>query len=158
MLNDLRYAFRQLLKNPGFTAAAILTLALGIGACSAIFSVVNGVLLRSLDYPTADRIVVLREAQPPQFPEFSTAPPNYIDWTKQAKSFEQIAAYTAAQMNLTGEGEPKRLIALRATVNYFSVYGIQPQLGRWYSAEEDAPGKNHVVVLSYQFWQRVFGG
>ncbi|MFL6538784.1 MAG: ABC transporter permease, partial [Chthoniobacterales bacterium] len=107
---------------------------------------------------TADRIVVLREAQPPQFPEFSTAPPNYIDWTKQAKSFEQIAAYTGAQMNLTGEGEPKRLIALRATANYFSVYGIQPQLGRWYSAEEDAPGKNHVVVLSYQFWQRVFGG
>ncbi|MFL6541535.1 MAG: ABC transporter permease [Chthoniobacterales bacterium] len=158
MITDLRYALRQLLKNPGFTAAAILTLALGIGACSAIFSVVNGVLLRPLDYPTADRIVVLREAQPPQFPEFSTAPPNYIDWTKQAKSFEQIAAYTGAQMNLTGEGEPKRLIALRATANYFSVYGIQPQLGRWYSAEEDAPGKNHVVVLSYQFWQRVFGG
>lgn len=158
MMADLRYALRQLVQNPGFTAAAILTLALGIGACSVIFSVVNGVLLRPLDYPTADRIVIIREAQPPKFPEFSTAPANYIDWTRQAKSFEQIAAYTGAQMNLTGEGEPQRLLALRATANYFNIYGIQPQLGRWYSAEEDAPGKNHVVVLSYSFWQRVFGG
>ncbi|MFL6594806.1 MAG: ABC transporter permease [Chthoniobacterales bacterium] len=158
MLNDLRYAFRQLFKSPGFTVVAILTLALGIGACSAIFSVVNGVLLRPLDYPNADRVVVLREAQPPQFPEFSTAPPNYIDWTKQAKSFEQIAAYGGAQMNLTGEGEPQRLIGQRTTANYFDVYGVKPVLGRWYSAEEDSPGKDHVVVLSYPFWQRVFGG
>ncbi|MDQ2919584.1 MAG: ABC transporter permease, partial [Verrucomicrobiota bacterium] len=93
MMTDIRYAFRQLLKNPGFTIVAILTLALGIGACSAIFSVVDGVLLRPLDYPNADRLVVIRESQLPQFPEFSTAPPNYIDWTKQAKSFEGIAAY-----------------------------------------------------------------
>jgi putative ABC transport system permease protein len=158
MMNDLRYAFRQLVKNPGFTVVAILTLALGIGACSAIFSVVNGVLLRPLDYPNADRIVIIREAQPPEFPEFSTAPPNYIDWTKQAKSFEQIAAYGGAQMNLTGEGEPQRLIGQRATANYFTVYGIKPLVGRWFSAEEDSPGKNHVVVLSQPFWQRVFGG
>jgi putative ABC transport system permease protein len=158
MMNDLRYAFRQLIKSPGFTAIAILTLALGIGACSAIFSVVNGVLLRPLDYPNADRIAVIREAQPPQFPEFSTAPPNYIDWTKQAKSFEQIAAYSGAQMNLTGEGEPQRLIGQRATANFFAIYGVQPLLGRWFSGEEDAPGKNHVVVLSQPFWQRVFGG
>ena len=158
MMTDLRYAFRQLVKNPGFTAVAILTLALGIGACSVIFSVVNGVLLRPLDYPTADRLVVLRESQPPQFPEFSTAPANYIDWTKQAKSFEQIAACGSAQMNLTGEGEPQRLLGLRATANYFDVYGIKPQIGRWFSAAEDAPGKNQVVVLSYPFWQRVFGG
>lgn len=158
MMTDLRYALRQLVKNPGFTAVAILTLALGIGACSAIFSVVNGVLLRPLDYPNADRLVVVRESQPPQFPEFSTAPPNYIDWTKQAKSFEGIAAYDGAQLNLTGEGEPQRLIGQRATANYFEVYGVEPQLGRWFLAEEDAPGKNHVVVLSYPFWQRVFGG
>ncbi|MGZ5003037.1 MAG: ABC transporter permease, partial [Chthoniobacterales bacterium] len=158
MMTDLRYALRQLVKNPGFTAVAILTLALGIGACSAIFSVVNGVLLRPLDYPNADRIVVIREAQPPQFPEFSTAPPNYIDWTKQAKSFEQIAAYGGAQMNLTGEGEPQRLIGQRATSNFFAVYGVQPLVGRWFSAEEDAVGKNHVAVLSQPFWQRVFGG
>ncbi len=158
MMTDLRYAFRQLVKNPGFTAVAILTLALGIGACSAIFSVVNGVLLQPLNYPNAGRLVVLRESQPPQFPEFSTAPANYIDWTKQAKSFEQITAYTGAQLNLTGDGEPQRLLGLRATANYFDVYGIKPQLGRWFSAEEDAVGKNHVVVLSYPFWQRVFGG
>jgi putative ABC transport system permease protein len=157
-MNDLRYAFRQLVGSPGFTAIAILTLALGIGACSAIFSVVNGVLLRPLDYPNADRLVVIRESHPPEFPEFSTAPPNYIDWTKQAKSFEGIAAYGGAQLNLTGEGEPQRLIGQRATANYFDVYGVKPLLGRWFSAEEDAPGKNHVVVLSYPFWQRVFGG
>src|SRR3954467_4639000 len=108
MITDLRYALRQLLKNPGFTAAAILTLALGIGACSAIFSVVNGVLLRPLDYPNADRIVVIREAQPPQFPEFSTASPNYIDWTKQAKSFEQIAAYGGGEMVWADRGLRRR--------------------------------------------------
>ncbi len=157
-MTDLRYALRQLLKNPGFTVVAILTLALGIGACSAIFSVVNGVLLRPLDYPNADRIVVIRESQPPEFPEFSTAPPNYIDWTQQAKSFEGITAYTNAQLNLTGEGEPQRLTGMRATANYFDVYGVKPFLGRWFSAEEDARGKNHVVILSHSFWQRVFGG
>ncbi len=157
-MTDLRYALRQLLKNPGFTVVAILTLALGIGACSAIFSVVNGVLLRPLDYPNADRLVVIRETNLPQFPEFSIAPPNYIDWTKQAQSFQGIAAVARAQLNLTGEGEPQRLSALRATANYFDVYGVKPLLGRWFSAEEDAPGKNHVVVLSQPFWQRVFGG
>ena len=157
-MNDLRFAFRQLFKNPAFTLIAVCTLAIGIGACSAIFSVVNNVLLRPLDYPNADRLVILREAQPPQFPEFSTAPANYVDWTKQAKSFEQIAAIGGAQMNLTGEGEPQRLIGVRATANYFDVYGIKPLLGRWFSAEEDAPGKNHVVVLSQPFWKRVFGG
>src|SRR3954468_12777471 len=105
MMNDLRYAIRQLYKNPGFTAVAILTLALGIGACSAIFSVVNGVLLRPLDYPNADRLVVIRETQLPQFPEFSVAPPNYVDWTRQAKSFSGMTASRGDQINLTGEGE-----------------------------------------------------
>src|SRR4051794_13729492 len=157
-MNDLRYALRQLIKTPSFTIVAILTLALGIGACTAIFSVVNTILLRPLDYPNADRLVTIRENQLPKFPEFSVSPPNYVDWQKQTNSYEHLAAYTGATLNLTGEGEPQRLIGVKATAHYFDVYGVKPILGRMLLPEEDAVGKNHVVVLSYGFWQRVFGG
>jgi putative ABC transport system permease protein len=157
MLNDLRYALRQLIKAPSFTIVAILTLALGIGACTAIFSVVNTVLLSAL-YPDPDRIVAIRETNLPQFPEFSASPPNFIDWQKQAKSYEYLAAYGGASLNLTGEGEPQRLVGVKATAHYFDVFGVKPILGRILLPEEDAIGKNHVVVLSYGFWQRVFGG
>jgi putative ABC transport system permease protein len=158
MLNDLRYALRQLVKAPSFTIVAILTLALGIGACTAIFSVVNVVLLRPLDYPQPDRIVNIRETNLPQFPEFSVSPPNYIDWEKQTKSYEYLAAYSGARVNLTGDGEPQQLLGVKATAHYFDVFGVKPVLGRMLLPEEDAQGKNHVVVLSYPFWQRVFGG
>jgi len=158
MLNDLRYALRQLIKAPGFTAVAILTLALGIGACTAIFSVVNVVLLRPLDYPEPDRVVNIRETQLPKFPEFSVSPPNYLDWEKQTKSYEYLAAYTGSRVNLTGDGEPQQLIGIKATAHYFDVFGVKPALGRMFLPEEDAQGKNHVVVLSHGFWQRVFGG
>src|SRR5256714_15678540 len=114
MLNDFRYALRQLIKAPSFTFVAILTLALGIGACTAIFSVVNTVLLRPLDCPDPGRIVVIRETQLPKFPEFSVAPPNYLDWEKQAKSYEYLAAYCGATLILTGEGDPQRLLGIRA--------------------------------------------
>jgi putative ABC transport system permease protein len=158
MIQDFRYALRQLIKAPSFTLVAILTLALGIGACTAIFSVVNTVLLRPLDYPDPDRLVIIRETQLPKFPEFSVSPPNFLDWQKQAKSYEHLAATTGASLNLTGEGEPQRLIGVKATAHYFDVYGVKPILGRMLLPEEDAVGKNHVVVLSYGFWQRVFGG
>jgi len=158
MLNDLRYALRQLIKAPSFTIVAILTLALGIGACTAIFSVVKTVLLSPLDYPDPDRLVIIRETNLPQFPEFSVSPPNFIDWQKQAKSYENLGAAASASLNLTGEGEPQRLIGVAVTAHYFDVYGIKPLLGRLLLPEEDAPGKNHVLVLSHGFWQRVFGG
>ncbi|MFZ1218896.1 MAG: ABC transporter permease, partial [Chthoniobacterales bacterium] len=158
MLNDFRYALRQLIKARSFTFVAIITLALGIGACTAIFSVVNTVLLRPLDNPEPDRIVIIRETQLPQFPEFSVSPPNYLDWEKQTKSYEHLAAYSGATLNMTGDGEPQRLVAIKATGHYFEVMGIKPVLGRMLLPEEDAPGKNHVVVLSHGFWQRVFGG
>lgn len=158
MINDLRYAFRQLIKSPGFAAVTILTLALGIGACTAIFSVVNTVLLRPLEYPDPARLVVIRETQLPDFPEFSVSPPNYLDWEKQTKSYENLAAYAGSRINLTGDGEPQQLVGVKATAHYFDVYGVKPALGRTFLPEEDAPGKNHVVVLSYPFWQRVFGG
>jgi putative ABC transport system permease protein len=158
MINDLRYALRQLIKSPGFAAVTILTLALGIGACTAIFSVVNAVLLRPLDYPDPARLVIIRETNLPDFPEFSVSPPNYLDWEKQTKSYEYLAAYSGSRINLTGDGEPQQLVGIKATAHYFDVYGIKPALGRTFLPEEDAPGKNHVVVLSYPFWQRVFGG
>ena len=158
MLNEIRYALRQLVKAPSFTAVAIITLALGIGACTAIFSVVNTVLLRPLDNPDPDRIVIIRETQLPQFPEFAVSPPNYLDWEKQAKSYEHLAAYSGSALNMTGDGEPQRLVGIKVTAHYFEVMGIKPVLGRMLLPEEDAPGKNHVVVLSHGFWQRVFGG
>src|SRR5436190_5942916 len=158
MLQDFRYALRQLIKAPSFTFVAILTLALGIGACTAISSVVNTVLLRPLDFPDPDRIVTIRETQLPQFPEFSVSPPNYLDWEKQTKSYQYLAAYSGATLNLTGEGEPQRLVGVKATAHYFDAYGVKPILGRMLLPEEDSPGKNHVVVLSHGFWQRVFGG
>ena len=94
----------------------------------------------------------------PQFPEFTVSPPNFLDWEKQTKSYEKLAAYSGAGLNLTGEGEPERLVGVKATAQYFDVYGVKPVLGRTFLPEEDAPGKNKVVVLSYAFWQRVFGG
>ena len=158
MLSDLRFALRQLAKAPGFTAVALLTLALGIGACTAIFSVVNGVLLRPLDYPQPEQLAILRETNLPEFSEFSVSPPNFLDWEKQLKSFRHLAAAAGAPLNLTGDGEPQRLIGVKATAHYFEVYGVQPVLGRTFLPEEDAPGKDKVVVLSHPLWQRVFGG
>jgi predicted permease len=155
---DIRFAMRSLRKSPGFTAVAVLTLALGSGACTAIFSVVNGVLLRPLDYPEPERLVVLREQQLPGFREFSLSPPNYRDWEDELKSFERIAAYAGAALNLTGSGEPQRLNAVRATGHYFDVFRIRPTLGRTFLPDDDIPGKDKVVVLSHPFWQRVYGG
>ncbi len=155
---DLKFALRQLLKSPGFTFTAILTLALGIGACTAIFSVVNGVLLRPLDYPAPERLMVLKETQLPEFPEFSIAPPNYLDWEKQLKSFESIAAFNGASLNLTGDGEPQRLIGVKATGRYFETYGVKPVIGRTFGPEEDTPGKDRVAVISYGLWQRIYAG
>src|SRR5437763_13337877 len=107
MLNDFRYALRQLIKAPSFTIVAIITLALGIGACTAIFSVVNVVLLRPLDYREPDRIVAIRETNLPKFPEFSVSPPNYLDWEKQTKSHAHLAAYTGSRGNQPGSGHPQ---------------------------------------------------
>ena len=157
-MHDLKFALRQLTKSPGFTAIAVLTLALGIGACTAIFSVVNGVLLRPLDYAQPDRIVVIRESAPPEFPEFSVSPPNFLDWERQAKSFASIAAVSSTSLNLAGDGEPQRLTGIKVTAHYFDVYGVRAALGRTFLPEEDAPGKNHVIVLSYPCWQRLFAG
>ncbi|HWA87462.1 MAG TPA: ABC transporter permease [Opitutus sp.] len=156
-MRDLRYAVRQLAKAPGFTAVAVLTLALGIGACTAIFSVVNSVLLRPLPYPESDRLVVVIETKLPEIPQFSVAPGNYFDWRERTTSFEQLAAVREFSYSLTGAGEPVRLEARRVTPNYFATLRIRPAIGRDFTAEE-AAAKSNVAILSHGFWQRQFGG
>ena len=161
MLNDLRFAFRQLLKNPGFTAVAVLTLALGIGANTAIFSVVNAVLLKALPYREPDRIVMLWTDNPSfnlGLHELPPAPPDLLDWRSQAHSFEQIAAFRTRLADLSEQGDPERVGGVQATANLFSLLGAQPMFGRVFSTDEEQPGRDKVVVISHGLWQRRFGG
>ena len=157
MLSDLRLALRQMGKSPGQALAIILVLALGIGANTALFSVVFGVILRPLPYPQPERIVNFGETNLPQFPRFSLSPPNYLDFAK-AKSFESVAAVQNQSFNLLGREEPVRIAGAKVSPDFFRVYGTQPLLGRWLLPEEDAEGKDNTVVLTYGIWQRVFGG
>jgi putative ABC transport system permease protein len=155
---DLRYGLRMLVRNPGFTIVAVIALALGIGANSAIFSVVNTVLLRPLPYKNPDALVVVWDEQTHLgFPKDTPSPANFLDWREQNTVFEGMAATNERSFNLTGAGEPERLDGLRVSANLFSLLGVEPQLGRTFTAEEDKPG-SRVVILSYSVWQRRFGG
>jgi predicted permease len=158
-MNDLRFAVRQLRKSAGFTTVALLTLAMGIGACTAIFSVVNGVLLRPLGFPEPGRVMVIRETFLPRLPEFSVASGKYFEWQKQASSWESLAALGGGSYNLTGgTGEPVRLVAMRLTASTLPTFRVAPALGRNFSPEEDVPGKDNVAILSHGLWVRQFGG
>jgi len=154
---DVRYGTRMLLKNPGITSIVILALALGIGANTAIFSVLNAVLLRPLPYQHSDQLVFLNEKSP-VLDEMSISYPNFLDWRAQNNSFERIAVYNDASYNLTGLGEAQRLIAAQASADLFPVLRVNAALGRVYTNEEDKPGAAPVVVLSNGLWQRRFGG
>jgi putative ABC transport system permease protein len=154
---DLRYGARMLLKNPGVTAIAVITLALGIGANTAIFSVLNTVMLRPLPYQSPDRLVSLW-AKTPDHGRWRTTPANFLDWKKQNTSFAELAAFSASTMTLTGAGEPEQLMGTRAGAGYFPVVGVEPLLGRAFLAEEYQAGKGRVVLLGHAFWQRRFGG
>lgn len=156
-LQDIRFAFRRFRKDPAFIAVTIVTLALGIGATSAIFSVVNGVLLRPLPFPHSDRVVLLME-QTKQFPRLSVSYQNFADWRGQAQSYESIAAVRNAVVTLSGSGEPERLPAQMATANLFSTLGIKVTEGRTFNPEEDKAGGPNVVLISYSLWQRRFAG
>lgn len=158
LLMDCRYAVRQLVRSRGFTIVVILTLGLGVGACTAIFSVVNGVLLRPLNYPAPDRVVTMKESQLPEFPDFSVSVANFLHWQQQAKSFSHVAAFIWTPLNLTGAGEPQQLRSLRVTAQFFDVLPVQPTIGRTFKPEEDTPGKHHVVLLSEPACERLFGG
>ncbi len=158
-LQDIRYGLRGLLKRPGFTAVAVITLALGIGANAAIFSVVNAVLLRPLQFKDPERLVILWEdASFAGFPLNTPAPANYVDWKNQTQSFTDMAATQETSRNITGDGEPQRVVTRRVTANFFSVLGVQPLIGRGFLAEEDRPQADNVVVLSYPLWQSRYGG
>ncbi|HXQ74252.1 MAG TPA: ABC transporter permease, partial [Pyrinomonadaceae bacterium] len=159
LLKDIRYGVRGLWKRPGFTAVAVLTLALGIGANTAIFSVVNAVLLRPLQFRDPDRLVMIWEdATFAGFPRNTPAPANYVDWKTQTQSFEDIAASAESTFNLTGDGDPERVAAYSVTANFFPLLGVAPALGRVFAAEDDRPGAQKVAVLSHALWQTRYGG
>ena len=153
---DIRYALRMLVKSPGFTVFAVLTIALALGANAAIFTLVDGVLLKSAAYPHAERIVQLWE-KPPGSDRNAISGANYLDWARQAQSFEAIAAQTWGSVTYTGGREPKSLPAGLVTARYFDVFGIKPALGRTFARDEDQPGKDKVVVLTYRVWSSLFG-
>jgi putative ABC transport system permease protein len=158
LLQDLRYGARMLLKKPGFTFVAIITLALGIGANTAIFSVVNAVLLRPLPYPEPEKIIQLWEtSRTRDLKQGSVSPHCFNDWRTQNESFEQMAAYRYANFTLTGGDQPESITAIATSSSLFSILGVKPAIGRDFLAEEDAPGKNRVVILSQGAWTRLFG-
>jgi putative ABC transport system permease protein len=157
LLQDLRYGVRMLRKNPGFTCVAVLTLALGIGANSAIFSIVNAVLLRSLPYRDPGRLVFLHQRRPQEGNRLALSA-DFLQWRDQAKSFERIAAYGSGTADLTGRGEAARLSAASVSADLFATLGTAPAHGRAFTPAEDmAPGAP-VVILSDSLWRRRFGG
>jgi putative ABC transport system permease protein len=157
ILRDVRYAIRQLARTPGFTIVAVLTLALGIGASSAIFSVVNGVLLRPLAYPNPDGLVRVHELLQ-KFGRFSVAPATFLDWRQQNTVFEHIAAFNATGATLVGSTGAERVAGGLVSWDMFDLLQVAPALGRTFRPEEDAPGRDSVVVLSHRMWQQRFGG
>src|SRR5256886_11675120 len=156
-MNNFRLALRQLTKNPAFAAVAILTLALGIGANTAIFSIVNAVLLRPLPYPDANRIMVLNESAAPG-QDFSVALPDYFDWQRDTITFEHLACTHKESRNLSGVPgrDPERVSCASVTRNFFNIVGLNAQLGRTFSEDEDKVGAPPVVVISDRLWQRAF--
>jgi predicted permease len=154
---DMRYGLRMLLKNPGFTTVAVLTLALGIGANTAIFSVVNGVLFKSLPFPESERLLELSETSK-DAPVMMVAYPNYLDWRARQTVFEDLAARYPAGGVLTGDGEPERVFGRWVTASFFPTLGVKPHLGRYFNEDEDKPGAAAVIVLGYGLWQRRYGG
>jgi len=148
----------MLAKNPGFTAVALLALALGIGANTAIFSVVNAVLLRPLPFPNPEQLVTLFERNLKMgYDQNAPAAANYLDWRAQNSVFTQMAAYGGGQYNLTGAERPERVASAAVTANLFPLLGVNPLLGRTFAAEEEQPGHDQVVLLSYALWKERFG-
>jgi putative ABC transport system permease protein len=160
LLRDVRYGARVLLKSPGFTAVAVLTLALGIGANTAIFSVVDAVMLRPLPYPEPERLVMLWTSMKGQgVSRAGSAMPDYREWRDQTQSFDGLAAFYYGDFNLSGGGaEPERAQGARVTANLFDVLGVRPALGRNFLPEEEQWGRNRVALLSYGLWQRRYAG
>ena len=161
VFQDLRFGLRQLLKSPGFTAVAVITLALSIGANTAIFSVVNGVLLRPLPFPDADRLVRVWHTPPaksfPGMSTFAVSAANYLDWQRDNHVFEKMAIYSHRGFTLTGTVKAEQVDACAASSGFFETLGVAPMIGRVFTQDEDQPGHTNAVILSYRFWQEHFG-
>lgn len=157
MIGDIKYALRLLWKSPGFTIVSLVALALGIGANTAIFSVVNSVLLRPLPFRDPDHLVRLFESEP-QLPLAPLCSADYLDWHEQNHTFTGMAAYLVPSANLTGSDQPARVLAAMVGPQLFSILGVSPAIGRDFKPEEEKTGVDHVVILSHAFWQQRFGG
>jgi putative ABC transport system permease protein len=156
---DVRFAVRTLFRRPGFAIVAVLTLGVGMGATTAIFSLIDSVLLKPLPFHEPDRLTMVWEGRPRfNSPRMEAAPANYLDWQQEAHSFASLAAYVNGFANLTGAGAPERLVAVNVTTNLFPTLGVAPLVGRWFASPEGAPGQTTVAILSYELWQRRFGG
>ena len=158
IIKDIRYGIRSLLKRPGFTVIALIALALGIGANTAIFSLVNAVLLQPLPYPESERLVWAWGNIRTGGNRASVAPLDFLDYRSQNKTFEHLGATMQLSLNLTGSGEPDRLTASGVTGNWFDVFGVRPALGRGFTLENEKGGHDQVTVLSHEFWQKRFAG
>jgi putative ABC transport system permease protein len=156
LIQDLRYAIRMIANNPAFTAVAVLALALGVGANTAVFSVVNAVLLRPLPYAEPERLMILWEKAPKM--DTSVAYPNFLDWRSGQTAFEQITAFRRESFNLIGAGEAERLQGRMVSWEFFSTFGVKPQEGRDFGPDDDRVGAGRAVILDYAFWQRRFAG
>jgi putative ABC transport system permease protein len=157
LIKDIRYGFRALIRRPVLTLVAVITLALAIGANTAVFSVVYGVLLRPLDYPESEQLIALRESNPFKQPDAQVAPANFLEWQRQNTVFAELAAYRTVSYNLTGDGEPERLLAGRVSADLFKMLGAQLVAGRAFLREDDRAGSAGVVVISEGLWRRRFG-
>jgi putative ABC transport system permease protein len=159
LLRDLRYALRTLGRSPGFTAAAVVTLALGIGFNTAVFSVVDAAVLRPLAYARPEELLRVWDSNPGRgFDRFSASPPNFVDWRAQNSTLSGMAAFTEDEAVLMDGGEPQRLRVYAVSPALFPLLGARPALGRAFDAEDEKPGREKTVVLSWDFWQRRFGG
>jgi putative ABC transport system permease protein len=158
LLQDIRFGARMLIRKPGFTFVAALALAVGIGANTAIFSIVNAVLLRPLPYPDPDKLVLVHESLPKLgWSLLNVSPAEFLDYKEENEVFSEIAAFTSLNLNLTGQGEPERVQAARVSVSLFPLLGVEPAIGRAFLPGEDQAGKEMVVILSHGLWQRRFG-
>src|ERR1700722_17710396 len=159
LVQDIRYALRTLAKNRGVAVVAVLTLALGIGANTAIFSVVNSVLLQRLPYQNPESLVQIWNTYLPAWPQLDLSPGDFQDWRQQTQDFSDMAAYVdiSQGFNLTGEGEPERIKAAFATSNLIPMLGVHPIIGRAFTPDEDKPAGAPVIFLSYRLWQNKFG-
>jgi putative ABC transport system permease protein len=156
---DVRFGVRAIRRRPGFMAVAVLTLGVGMGATTAIFSLIDSVLLKPLPFYEPDRLTIVWEVRPRfNAPRMHAAPLNYVDWQQQVQAFDSLAAYANGFVNLTGAGTPERLVSVQTTPNLFQTLGVGPIVGRWFAPPEGTPGHTAVAILSYGLWQRRFAG